>query len=151
MVENCNYADFQSWVYTCVYVSPVYSRFLCVSVSSNELEPEPIEELSWLSCVKARKPSPDSERDGVSVSERILSRLLGLINFLIFRVIQFPRLQRTYQADSETERPSGTKKFCFICVFYLKALFQSLNLPINNAQDMKNKVEHTTFFFPSVK
>lgn len=66
----------------------------CVSVSSSELEPEPMEELSWLSWGQVRKTSPSSDRDGVSVRERILSRLFGLINFLIFKVIQLPRLQR---------------------------------------------------------
>lgn len=66
----------------------------CVSVSSSELEPEPMEELSWLSWGQVRKTFPSSDRDGVSVRERILSRLFGLINFLIFKVIQLPRLQR---------------------------------------------------------
>lgn len=87
----------------------LYSLLLlfCVSVSSSELEPEPMDELSWLSWGNARKPSPEVE--GVSVRERILSRLFGLINFLIFKVIQLPRLQKGGdEAESETERPSGT-------------------------------------------
>ena len=77
----------------CVFA--LYSLLLlfCVSVSSSELEPEPMEELSWLSWGKVRKLSPDSDRDGVSVRDRIFSRLLGLISFLIFRVIQLPRLK----------------------------------------------------------
>lgn len=52
-----------------------------------------MEELSWLSCGQVRKTSPSSDRDGVSVRERILSRLLGLISFRIFKVIQLPRLR----------------------------------------------------------
>ena len=52
-----------------------------------------MEELSWLSWGQVRKTSPSSDRDGVSVRERILSRLFGLINFRIFKVIQLPRLQ----------------------------------------------------------
>lgn len=62
-----------------------------------------MEELSWLSWGQDRKPSPNSDREGVSVRERILSRLFGLINFLIFKVIQLPRLQRTDEEGSETE------------------------------------------------
>lgn len=81
-------------MYRDVSVFNLYSLLLllCVSVSSRELEPEPMDELSWLSWGQVRKPSPDSDRDGVSVSERILSRLFGLISFLIFKVIQLPRL-----------------------------------------------------------
>lgn len=80
----------------CVYAFLLYSLLLlfCVSVSSSELEPEPMDELSWLSWGNVRKPSPYSEREGVSVRERILSRLFGLINFLIFKVIQLPRLRK---------------------------------------------------------
>lgn len=65
---------------------------MCESVSSSELVPEPMDELSWLSWGNIRKLSPNSDRDGVSVRDRILSRLFGLISFFIFRVIQLPRL-----------------------------------------------------------
>lgn len=66
-----------------------------VRLSSSELDPEPTDELSWLSgCGSVRNPSLDSERDGVCVRERMRSRLFGLMSFLIFSVIQFPLLQK---------------------------------------------------------
>lgn len=98
-----------SLIHVCVsrwaFVFPMNSLPLlfCASASSSELEPEPMDELSWLSGGQVRNPSPDSEREGVSVSDRILSRLFGLINFLIFKVIQLPRLQ-TGQMRQEVRR-----------------------------------------------
>lgn len=68
-----------------------------------------MEELSWLSWGQGRKPSPNSDREGVSVRERILSRLFGLINFLIFKVIQLPRLQRTDE-EGEQQRTNKNKR-----------------------------------------
>lgn len=59
-----------------------------------------MEELSWLSWGQVRKTSPSSDRDGVSVRERILSRLLGLISFRIFKVIQLPRLRGADKAGA---------------------------------------------------
>lgn len=71
-------------------------------MSSSEFEPEPTDELSWLSIGGTdRKPSPESERVGVSVRERMRSRLLGLISFFIFRVIQLPRLERGMERGME--------------------------------------------------
>lgn len=92
----------------------LYSLLLlfCVSVSSSELEPEPIDELSWLSWGNNRKSSPSSERDGVSVRERILSRLFGLISFFIFRVIQLPRLWRKTARQGVGQRQKYLNPYC---------------------------------------
>lgn len=108
---------------------PLYSLLLrfCVRVSSSELEPEPMEELSWLSGGQVRKPSPDSDREGVRVRERILSRLFGLISFLIFKVIQLPRLPRTERARSETQGQQQQKESIRQFCVYFKGLFHTLN------------------------
>lgn len=103
----------------CVCVSPLYSLLLlfCVRVSSSELEPEPMDELSWLSGGQVRKPSPDSDREGVRVRERILSRLFGLISFLIFKVIQLPRLPRTGgETQDEQQHQKESHDRIVLCV-----------------------------------
>lgn len=95
--------------YVCVFRLYSLLLFFCVSVSSSELEPEPTDELSRLSCGQVRKPSPNSDREGVNVRERIRSRLFGLMNFLIFNVIQFPRLQNERQSKEWERRQTRTR------------------------------------------
>lgn len=105
----------------CVLVLYLLPLLFCVSVSSSEFEPEPMEELSWLSWGQVRKTSPSSDRDGVSVRERILSRLFGLINFLIFKVIQLPRLRGADETGVRRQFKTDNKdaRQCLVC-FYLR-------------------------------